>query len=73
MLVGWVPISNCLNVVERTARRWADLPEDPLPVFNFNVTQVAAWGEELKAWQSRHEERSHGRRKPRASITRTAA
>lgn len=73
MLVGWVPISTFLGVVERTARRWSQLESDPLPVFNKGVGQVAAWKDELRSWLVRHEERSGGRRKQRVSISRQAA
>lgn len=73
MLVGWVPISKFFDVDERTARRWAELPEDPLPVFNRNATSVAAWKDDLAAWQVRREERRGGKRKARPSISREAA
>lgn len=74
MVVGWVAISDALGVVERTARRWADRTNDPLPVRNLNTAQVAAWSDEIRAWRVRNEEQAGGRkRKSRPSFHREAA
>lgn len=53
-LEGWKEIAWHFRVNERTARRWAELPADPLPVYYTRHNgHVKATVEELDAWQRR--------------------
>lgn len=71
MLVGWKRISDALDVIERTAQKYAARKDDPLPVHALDRNQIAAWADEVDAWRERNQ---HGRvRKDRTIISRDAA
>lgn len=71
MLVGWRRIADALDVVERTAHKYAVRADDPLPVHNLNRNQVAVWEDDLLAWAARH--RLGNVRKDRPMIRKDAA
>lgn len=70
-LVGWRSISDALDVIERTAQKYAARLKDPLPVHAKDRNQVAAWEDEVMAWRTRNRQ---GRvRTDRVIICRDAA
>ena len=54
-LHGWGEIALALGVTERTAQRYAEIPDDPLPLNRF-MGRVRARSEDVRAWVERHED-----------------
>ena len=50
-LIGWTSICAELGVTEKTARRWEQ--QEGMPVTNWGPTQVAAYGDRLRAWAAK--------------------
>ena len=50
----WDEIANALGVSTRTARRWAELDDDPLPVSRMDDTgRARARSAQVQAWLNR--------------------
>lgn len=50
---GWEGIARVICVAEKSARRWALLPVDPLPVNHHRTKGVWAYVDALRAWDHR--------------------
>lgn len=54
-LAGWEAIANALDIEPRTAQRWAQREDDPLPVKKF-LGRARANSDEIRAWCARNTE-----------------
>lgn len=60
-LDGWQAIADALGVPVRTAKRWADLEGDPLPVTRMMAGGgVKARTAQVQAWVDRRFAKAHG-------------
>ena len=73
VLIGWQKIARHLDVDERTARRWAALDVDPLPIGNcaHDRVRVAAYVDALNEWRER--QGTHATRRKARQVVRPAA
>jgi hypothetical protein len=55
-LEGWDAIAFAIGVSVRTAQRYADDPDDPMPIMRFKGN-IRAREHELRVWVKRHTQR----------------